>query len=290
MKEVQVASGKENDLAARILCAAKAAGVTGDALINFTLGYQSGMGKPSNLSLSVTGEDEKHYQSGLRAGLESSSFGGGISRGEYSQNGPVAKRIASVTPYYPFKGIDRFYDIGGFLKDPEAFQLCVDVFVERYREANIDSICGFDARGFVLGPPIALALKKPFFMLRKKGKMPNSVSGTEYGKEYAGTDVLTIPKNAVAKGDRVLLIDDLVATGGTLCAGIELVKLMGGVCVECACVVELKFLNARAKFDGLGYNEIPIWALMDESILNVDGLANLSESERKSYVDDGEAH
>mmetsp|Transcript_2081 Transcript_2081/g.4764 ORF Transcript_2081/g.4764 Transcript_2081/m.4764 type:complete len:223 (-) Transcript_2081:224-892(-) len=213
----------------------------------------------------------------------------GGSEGKYSQNGPVAKKIASVTPYFPFKGIDRFYDIGGFLKHPEIFQLVVDVFVDRYKEIGVDSIAGFDARGFILGPPIALALKKPFVMLRKKGKMPNSISGTEYGKEYAGKDVLTIPRGSVKKGDRVLLIDDLVATGGTLSAGIELVKLLGGVVVECACIVELKFLNARKKLDGLNHKDVPIWALMDESILTLDGLKDPS-IDTEGYKDDGEAH
>ena len=208
---------------------------------------------------------------------------------DYSPNGPVAERIASVTPYFPFKGIERFYDIGGFLKDPEAFQLAIDVFVERYRGLNIDSICGFDARGLVLGPPIALALGKPFFMLRKKGKMPNSISGTEYSKEYAGNDILTIPRGSVNEGDRVLLVDDLVATGGTLCAGIELVKKLGGVCVECASVVEIKFLNARKKLDDSGHAEVPIWALMDETILTLDGLKD-EKIDTANYVDDGEAH
>jgi len=208
---------------------------------------------------------------------------------DYTPNGAVAKRIAAVTPYFPFKGIDRFYDIGGFMKDPEIFQLVIDVFVQRYQKLDIDSICGFDARGFVLGPPIALALKKPFFMLRKKGKMPNSISGTEYGKEYAGKDVLTIPRGAVKKGDRVLLIDDLVATGGTLSAGIELVKKLGGVPVECATVVEIKFLNARKKFDAEGHGEVPIWALIDEKILTLNGLED-QKIDTEGYVDDGEAH
>ena len=82
----------------------------------------------------------------------------GTSRADYTPDGPVAKRIASVTPYFPFKGIPKFYDIGGFLKDPEAFALVVEVLVERYKNENITSICGLDARGFVLGPPLALAL------------------------------------------------------------------------------------------------------------------------------------
>ena len=207
---------------------------------------------------------------------------------DYSSNGEVANRIASVTPYFPFKGIPKFYDIGGFLKDPEAFQMAIDVFVERYRDQNIDSIAGFDARGFILGPPIALALKKPFIMLRKKGKMPNAITGSEYSKEYAGNDALSIPRGSINKGDRVLLIDDLVATGGTLIAGIELVKGMGGIPVEAACVVELKFLDARKKFEDNNHSDVPIWALMDEEILTLDGLA--SDIPTDGYVDDGEAH
>ena len=82
------------------------------------------------------------------------------------------------------------------------------------------------------------ALKKPFFMLRKKGKMPNTVTGEAYAKEYAGNDALSIPRGAVSKGDKVLVIDDLVATGGTLLAAIELIKKFEGTIVECACVVD----------------------------------------------------
>ena len=213
----------------------------------------------------------------------------GNAANDYSSNGATAQRIASVTPYFPFKGVPRFYDIGGFLKDPEAFQMAIDVFVERYRDQDIDSIAGFDARGFILGPPIALALKKPFIMLRKKGKMPNAITGKEYSKEYAGNDSLSIPRGSIAKGDRVLLIDDLVATGGTLVAGIDLVKGMGGIPVEAACVVELKFLDARKKFQEHNHKDVPIWALMDEEILTLDGLADESIP-TEGYVDDGEAH
>ena len=88
----------------------------------------------------------------------------------------------SYSQYYPFHGIDRFYDISGMLLDPEAFQLCIDVFVRRYAPLNLTSIAGVDARGFILGPPIALALKLPFIMVRKKGKLPNSITGGPYFK------------------------------------------------------------------------------------------------------------
>ena len=208
---------------------------------------------------------------------------------DYKPNGATAKRIASVTPYFPFKGIPRFYDIGGFLKNPAEFQLAIDAFVERYASMDIDAIAGFDARGFILGPPVALALKKPFIMLRKEGKMPNAITGAKYSKEYAGNDSLSIPRGSISEGDRVLLIDDLVATGGTLVAGIDLVKQMGGVPVEAACVVELKFLNAKKKFAENGHSDVPIWALMDENILTLDGLADPSIP-TDGYKDDGEAH
>ena len=213
----------------------------------------------------------------------------GTSRSEYTQDGPVAQRIASVTPYFPFKKIERFYDIGGFLKDPEAFALVVEVLVERYRGCDFDSICGLDARGFVLGPPLALALKKPFFMLRKQGKMPNSVTGAAYSKEYAGNDALSIPRGAVAKGDKVLVVDDLVATGGTLLAALDLITKFEGEVLECACVVEIKFLDARAAFEKRGYGHVPIWALMSEAILTKDGLKD-DAIPTDGYVDDGEAH
>jgi len=101
---------------------------------------------------------------------------------------------------------------------PEAFQLCIDIFVRRYSTLDVDAIAGLDARGFVLGPPIALALKKPFVMIRKSGKLPNAVTGSQYHKEYvgdnkAGGDELCISRTAQSVCHRVLVIDDLVATG-----------------------------------------------------------------------------
>lgn len=103
-------------------------------------------------------------------------------------------------------------------QDPVAFQLCIDIFVKRYSGLAVDAIAGLDARGFVLGPPIALALKLPFIMIRKKGKLPNAVTGEEYRKEYSGAnsnggDELCISRTAIKEGARVLVIDDLVATG-----------------------------------------------------------------------------
>lgn len=213
---------------------------------------------------------------------------------EYAQDGPAAKEIAQYLPYFPFKGIPRFYDIGGFLYEPKIFQQIVDIFVARYRTMQIDVIAGLDARGFVLGPPIALALQKPFVMMRKAGKMPNTISSSDYKCEYGNRSGLTVQKDKIQNHARVLIIDDLVATGGTLGSAISLVKMLNGIVVECACVVELKMfidpapetgLPSRTKlFQELGHADVPVWGLISEDVLT-------NEAELpKDYVDDGEEH
>ena len=154
--------------------------------------------------------------------------------------------------------------------------------------------CSLDARGFILGPPIALALEKPFIMMRKKGKMPNSISSDDYQTEYGSRSGLTVQRDKIQSGDRVLVIDDLVATGGTLSSAVSLVKMLGGVVVECACVVELKMfidpppetgLPSRTKlFADLGHQDVGVWGLISEDLLTNE--ADL----HKDYVDDGEEH
>ena len=113
----------------------------------------------------------------------------------------------------------------------------------------LDVVAGFEARGFIFGPPIALALGLPFVPLRKPGKLPGKTVGIAYELEY-GTDRLEMHADAVAPGARVLLVDDLVATGGTLAAGIALLEQVGAVAVECAAVIELPELAGRAKLGG----------------------------------------
>lgn len=154
--------------------------------------------------------------------------------------------------------------------------------------------CSLDARGFILGPPIALALQKPFIMMRKHGKIPNSISSDSYECEYGNRQGLTVQRDKIKSGDRVLIIDDLVATGGTLSSAISLVKLLGGTVVECACVVELNMfidpspesgLPSRTKmFRDLGHHDTPVWGLISEDVLTNE--AELPED----YVDDGEEH
>ena len=213
---------------------------------------------------------------------------------EYQQDGPEALEISQHLPYFPFKGIPRFYDIGGFLYEPAVFQKIVDIFANRYRHMEIDVIAGLDARGFILGPPIGLALQKPFIMMRKKGKMPNSISSDDYITEYGKRSGLTVQRDKIQEGMNVLIIDDLVATGGTLGSAISLVKMLGGKVVECACVVELKMfidppaesnLPSRTKlFKELGHEDVPVWGLISEDLL-------VTQAElHPEYVDDGEEH
>lgn len=151
-----------------------------------------------------------------------------------------------------------------------------------------------DARGFILGPPIALALQKPFVMMRKAGKMPNTISSTSYNTEYGKRSGLTVQKDKIRPGDRVVIIDDLVATGGTLGSAISLVKMLRGIVVECACVVELQMfidpspesgIPSRSKlFQQLGHDDVKIWGLVSEQVLT--HAAELPHD----YVDDGEEH
>eukprot|EP01036_Dinobryon_divergens_P026686 gene26686-35362_t len=185
---------------------------------------------------------------------------------DYQQDGPQAQAIASVIPYYPFHGVDRFYDISGMTHNPAAFQLCIDIFVRRYSTLDVDAIAGLDARGFILGPPIALALKKPFIMIRKAGKLPNSVSGSQYHKEYrgdnhAGGDELCISRTATSVCNRVLVIDDLVATGGTLIAACDLLASIGAT------------LKALKGYDRLKakHPDVKVWGLISEDILTLKG-------------------
>lgn len=194
---------------------------------------------------------------------------------EYLQDGADAIKIASVIPYYPFHGVPRFYDISGMTHNPEAFKLCIDIFTKRYSNLDIDCIAGLDARGFVLGPPIALNLMKPFVMIRKTGKLPNATSGSTYFKEYQGSlssggDELCISRTAINRGSRVLVIDDLVATGGTLIAACDLLSDVGATIVECACMVELKGLGGYAKLQAKHPN-VKVWGLISEDVLQLEG-------------------
>ncbi|KAL9286550.1 putative adenine phosphoribosyltransferase [Arabidopsis thaliana] len=153
-----------------------------------------------------------------------------------------------VVPDFPKKGI-MFQDITTLLLDPKAFKDTIDLFVERYRDMNISVVAGIEARGFIFGSPIALAIGAKFVPLRKPKKLPGQIIFEEYELEY-GSDRLEMHVEAVDSGDRALVVDDLIATGGTLCAAMNLLKRVGAEVIECACVIELPELKGRERLEG----------------------------------------
>ncbi len=162
----------------------------------------------------------------------------------------IKSRIRTV-PHYPKQGI-MFRDITTLLKDPAGFRATVDELAARYRDVKIDKIAGIESRGFILGAPLAYALGKGFVPIRKKGKLPAETIGHDYELEY-GTDRIEIHTDAITKGEKVLLVDDLIATGGTAEAACKLVEKIGGQIVECAFLVDLPDVGGHARLEKLGH-------------------------------------
>ncbi|ONK64823.1 uncharacterized protein A4U43_C07F30340 [Asparagus officinalis] len=157
-------------------------------------------------------------------------------------------KIASsirVIPNFPKPGV-MFQDITTLLLEPKLFRDTIDMFVERYKDKGVTVVAGIEARGFIFGPPIALDIGAKFVPMRKPKKLPGEVISEEYSLEY-GTDKMEMHVGAVQPGDRVLVIDDLIATGGTLCAAIKLLERVEAEVVECACLIELPELKGRER-------------------------------------------
>jgi adenine phosphoribosyltransferase len=150
-----------------------------------------------------------------------------------------------TVPDFPKPGI-RFKDITPILQDPASLRMAVDVFANRYQQDAIDAVVGIESRGFILGAPLAVRLGAGFIPVRKRGKLPAHVRRASYALEY-GTDEIEIHADALRPGKRVLVHDDLLATGGTLGAAIELVQGLGGLVVGVAVLVELSFLKGAAR-------------------------------------------
>jgi adenine phosphoribosyltransferase len=151
-------------------------------------------------------------------------------------------------PDFPKPGI-MFKDISPLLASPEAMAYTIDSMAERVSDMKIQSVAGIESRGFLFGTPLAMKLGVGFTPIRKPGKLPADTTAVEYLLEY-GTDKLEIHNDAVNDGDAVLIVDDVLATGGTAQAACELVKLVGGSIAGCLFLLELGFLNGRAKLTG----------------------------------------
>lgn len=160
----------------------------------------------------------------------------------------IKQKIRTI-PDFPAKGI-MFRDITTLLKDPIGFNQVINILVERYKDLDIDLIVGIESRGFILGGALAFALSKGFVPIRKPGKLPGDVISEEYALEY-GTDKVEIHKDAVQRGDKCLIVDDLLATGGTMRAACNLVERLGGDIIECAFIVDLPDLGGREKLSSL---------------------------------------
>lgn len=178
-----------------------------------------------------------------------------VVEGGEKENGVVDPRLQAISdairvvPDFPKPGI-MFNDITTLLLRPKAFKGAIDIFVDRYRDKGITAVAGIEARGFIFGPPIALAIGAKFIPLRKPKKLPGEVISEEYILEY-GNDCLQMHVGAIDMGERVIVIDDLVATGGTLRAAIRLLERAGAEVAECACVIGLpKFKSRCCWLDG----------------------------------------
>ena len=172
-------------------------------------------------------------------------------------NETLRKAIRTV-PDWPRDGV-QFRDITPLLHDPQAFHALVGLLAQRYRAAPPDYIAGIDARGFILGAALAYELARGFIPVRKQGKLPFTTLSEDYALEY-GSATVEIHTDACRRGDRVLLVDDLIATGGTLLAAARLFRRLGAEVIEAAVVVDLPELGSAQRVRSAG---IPIYAVCD---------------------------
>jgi adenine phosphoribosyltransferase len=165
----------------------------------------------------------------------------------------LKQHIRSI-PDFPKPGI-LFYDISTLLAHPEAWRATVERLAEEVRPQRPDLLVGIESRGFLVAAPLAFAIGGGFAMVRKKGKLPGRTVRYSYDLEY-GTDTIEIQEDAISPGQRVVIVDDLLATGGTMQAAVELVRRQGGTVVAGACIIELGFLNGRRRV------EVPVTSMV----------------------------
>ena len=160
------------------------------------------------------------------------------------------KSLIRTVPHYPKNGV-MFRDITTLLKDAVGFRITINEFVHRYTGVKVDRIAAIESRGFIIGSALAFQLGVGFVPIRKKGKLPAETIGHDYQLEY-GSDRIEIHVDAISEGDRILLVDDLIATGGTAEAAVKLIEQMGGEIVECCFVIDLPGLGGRKRLEKLG--------------------------------------
>lgn len=163
---------------------------------------------------------------------------------------PIKSRIRTIH-HYPRKGI-MFRDITSLLKDPVGYRIMIHDLVNRYTRKHIDKVAGIEARGFIIGAALAYQLGVGFIPIRKKGKLPAETIGHDYDLEY-GSDRIEIHADAIEQGEKILLVDDLIATGGTAEAAASLIEKIGGKLVECCFVINLPDIGGAERLRKKGY-------------------------------------
>ena len=169
----------------------------------------------------------------------------------------IKSKIRSI-PDFPKPGIN-FRDITTLWNDPDGFRLSIDAFAERYADIPFDAVVGIESRGFIIGAALADRMGKAFIPVRKQGKLPSEVERYEYQLEY-GSDCVEIHKDAIIKGHRVVLMDDLMATGGTMNASVELIRRVGGIVVSCGVIVDLPDLGGSRLLEEKGQEVVSLVA------------------------------
>ena len=160
------------------------------------------------------------------------------------------KSYIRTVPHYPHQGI-MFRDITTLLKDPVGLRLTIDGLANRYKDTKVDKVVGIESRGFILGAPLAYALGVGFVPIRKKGKLPAETIGHDYELEY-GVDRIELHIDAISEGEKILLVDDLIATGGTAKAAVILIEKMGGNIVECCFAINLPDIGGSQRLLNMG--------------------------------------
>ncbi|MBO3443453.1 adenine phosphoribosyltransferase [Clostridium sp. CCUG 7971] len=164
------------------------------------------------------------------------------------------KKVIREVENFPKEGIN-FKDITTLMQDGEAFKFTIDEFIKNLKDKNVDIIVGPEARGFLMGTPVAYGMGIGFVPVRKPGKLPYETESYDYGLEY-GADTLEIHKDAIKLGQRVAIVDDLLATGGTMEAAASLIEKLGGEVVSMQFLIELEFLNGREKLSKYDVNSL----------------------------------
>jgi adenine phosphoribosyltransferase len=174
----------------------------------------------------------------------------------------LQEEVFQVVRPIPFKGIEEFFDVSGLLKDPYLLKNVLDHLVDFIKVRKPTILCALDSRGFLFAPTVAIALNIPLVMIRKAGKLPGECARVSFNKEYESGDVFEIQKGAISESDRVIIIDDILATGGSMKAAFDLINSMRPQSVEGVCLIDLNLPGSR---DYMREHSINVYSLFDAS-------------------------